>query len=86
MNQEQNHTAATIADMRSGPFVPGRNTDPEALTEKKRHLREPHVLPFTLLADSIADAEGMDRGLVPYRVPTQGRSHSGAGRLSGGQV
>lgn len=72
MNQEQNHTAATIADMRSGPFVPGRNTDPEALTEKKRHLREPHVLPFTLLADSIADAEGMDRGLVPYVDPQLG--------------
>lgn len=72
MNQGQNHLVATIADMRTGPFVPGRNAAAEALAEKKRHLRAPHVAALNAVADSVADAEGLQHGLVPYVDPQLG--------------
>lgn len=61
-----------LADMRIGPFVPGRNADPDILALKKNHLRDPHVAPINALADAIADAEGIDRGSVPYVDPQLG--------------
>lgn len=72
MSDGQNRAAVTIVDMRRGPFVPGRNADPEALAEKKRHLLASHVAPFNALADAVADAEGIRRGLVPYVDPQLG--------------
>lgn len=58
--------------MRAGPFVLGRNADPEALAVKRDHLREAHVAPINALADAIADSEGIARGLVPYVDPQLG--------------
>ncbi|MCT1641401.1 uracil-DNA glycosylase [Dietzia cinnamea] len=71
---DEPHTSAgiTLADMRTGPFVPGRNADPHALALKKGHLRDPHVAAINALADAIADAEGIDRGSVPYVDPQLG--------------
>ena len=62
----------TIEQMQSGPFVPGRNTDPAALAVKNAHIRDRHVAPLNDLADRVADVEGIARGLVPYIDPQLG--------------
>ncbi|MCT2302595.1 uracil-DNA glycosylase [Dietzia cinnamea] len=64
--------SATIEQIRRGPFVPGRNADPDVLAVKRAHIRDPHVAPINALADRVADAEGIDRGLVPYVDPQMG--------------
>lgn len=61
-----------IDSMRAGPFVLGRNADPEALAVKRAHLRDPHVAPLNELADAVADDERIARGLVPYVDPQLG--------------
>lgn len=61
-----------MESMRTGTFVPGRNADPDALAVKLEHLRDPQVAALNALADSVADAEGIARGLVPYVDPQLG--------------
>ena len=65
-------SVATIEQMRQGPFVPGRNADPDVVALKYSHIRDPHVAPINALADRVADAEGIARGLVPYVDPQMG--------------
>ena len=50
----------------------GRNADPHAVRVKHEHLRDPHIAPLNALADTIADDEGIARGLVPYVDPQLG--------------
>ncbi|MCT2100060.1 hypothetical protein M3E00_15955 [Dietzia cinnamea] len=55
--------------MQRGPFVPARNAAPAVLAVKHAHLWDKHVAPVNALADRVADAEGLKRGLVPYVDP-----------------
>lgn len=57
-------------------IVNGRNADPAVVEEKKQRIRAPHVKPLNDLADRIADAEGLQRGHVPYVDPDQGGIHA----------
>lgn len=70
------HSAPELGIMQAGPFVAGRNAHPGALALKRGHLRDPHVAPINDLADAIADAEGIARGLVPYVDPQLGGIHA----------
>lgn len=62
----------SLEEIRSGAFVPGRNADRAVLAAKHAHIRDPHVAPINALADRVADAEGIYRGLVPYVDPQLG--------------
>ena len=62
----------SLEEMRSGPFLPGRNADPAVLAVKHSRIRDAHVAPINELADRVADAEGIARGLVPYVDPQLG--------------
>lgn len=72
MDHVQARATRTLEDIRTGPFVPGRNADPETLALKRNYLRASHVAPFNFLADVIAESEGIQRGLVPYIDPQFG--------------
>lgn len=72
MSSHLSPAAPTLKHMRRGPFVPGRNTDPAVVALKHAHIRDPHVAPINALADRVADAEGIARGLVPYVDPQLG--------------
>lgn len=66
--------AATLSidQMRRGPFVPGRNADPDALAVKRSHLWDDHVALLNNLADAVAASEDLTPGLVPYVDPQLG--------------
>lgn len=72
MSAHAGQSVPTIEQIRRGPFVPGRNADPAVVALKHAHFRDPHVAPINALADRVADAEGIARGLVPYVDPQMG--------------
>lgn len=65
-------TLVALEQIRRGPFVPGRHADSEVVALKQAHIRDRHVAPINALADRVADAEGIARGLVPYVDPQMG--------------
>ncbi|GLB64901.1 hypothetical protein NCCP2495_27810 [Dietzia sp. NCCP-2495] len=67
-----NDSTPTMELMRLGPFTPGRNADPAIVAVKRAHVRDLHVAPINAIADAVADAEGIARGLVPYVDPQLG--------------
>ncbi|MFI8695980.1 UNVERIFIED_ORG: hypothetical protein EDC92_12448 [Dietzia maris] len=69
MTRTTGQSTPTLQLMQRGPFVPGRNADPAVVAVKHAHLRDEHVAPINALADRVADAEGLKRGLVPYVDP-----------------
>lgn len=72
MTTQSERPGLSLEAMRSGPFVPGRNAEPAVVALKHAHIRDRHVAPINALADRVADAEGIARGLVPYVDPQLG--------------
>lgn len=58
--------------------INGRNGNPAFLAAKRARVREPNVVLLNDLADTIADARGLQHGRVPYVDPDFGGIHARA--------